>query len=176
MKPGPSQFNSLPTLRVSRQLPFSSYKDFFAVMESDLVQQLNAFSVSTPEEKLSNRLTSTHLQSRPAQAFFGGSTTTTTSTNNNNKPTSTSPSWLTEEDNKKQEEDQDEGWGDLPSVHSGISQDYQFGFNSILSSNYAPEPKRSVAPNSAFARFKHAPVSFTNASSSPPVFGQNSPQ
>ncbi|KAJ8663500.1 hypothetical protein O0I10_000742 [Lichtheimia ornata] len=152
-------------------------------MDSDLVQQLNAFSVSTPEEKLSNRLTSTHLQSRPAQAFFGGTTTTTTTaaTNNNSnskapQPMSASPSWLTEEDNKKQEEDQeDEGWGDLPSIHSGISQDYQFGFNSILSSNYAPEPKRSVAPNSAFARFKHAPVSFTNASS-PPIFGQDNPQ
>lgn len=159
---------------MSRQLPFSPHKDFFAVMDSDLVQQLNAFSVSTPEEKLSNRLTSTHLQSRPAQAFFGGTTTTTTNNSSSKtpQPTSASPSWLTEEDNKKQ----DEGWGDLPSVHSGISQDYQFGFNSILSSNYAPEPKRSVAPNSAFARFKHAPVSFTNASSSPPVFGQNSPQ
>ncbi|KAI7881308.1 hypothetical protein K492DRAFT_177143 [Lichtheimia hyalospora FSU 10163] len=151
-------------------------------MDSDLVQQLSAFSVSTTEEKLSNRLTSTHLHSRSAQALFGGTTATTNNNNssiqgsNSNAPqsTSTMPSWITEEDNNKQQEEQDEGWGDLPNIHSGISQDYQFGFNSILSSTYAPEPKRAVAPNSAFARFKHTPVSFTNASS--PMFGQNNPQ
>lgn len=147
-------------------------------MESDLVQQLSAFSVSTTEEKLANRLTSIHLNSRPAQALFGGTTTATTNNNNtvnNHTPqpmSTTEPSWMTKEDNTKQD---DEGWGDLPNIHSGISQDYLFGFNSILSSTYAPEPKRAVAPNSAFARFQHAPVSFTNVPTSP-VLEQNDPQ
>ncbi|KAI9491099.1 hypothetical protein BDB00DRAFT_513601 [Zychaea mexicana] len=132
----------------------------------DLSSQLDSVSFSTPEERLLKQLDSSarinSVFQRPKQ-----------------QPQSTAPVNTSEWNTPLRQLDSannniittsaghgDDGWGDLPPAYTAISHNSTFGFNSIIeadpSSPATASANTAVNPNSGFARFRNAPVSFTS--------------
>lgn len=141
--------------------------------EHDLSSQWQSFSISSEEEKLTNKLNQTHLvnrnnlftvPTRPENPITTTTTTTTNTTSQSKDPSDLVQQWGNSTTTNDQE---DEGWGKGPPGYTAISQGTYFGFNSIIetpavasmSTNNNSQPSQS----GAFSRFKDTPVSFTSA-------------
>ncbi|KAI8090116.1 uncharacterized protein B0P05DRAFT_529412 [Gilbertella persicaria] len=111
--------------------------------DNDLSHKLNAFSLSTTEEKVAHQLEHTHL-------------TTPSIFSVPNQPAT--QDWHTTQtpSNKTTEE----GWGEGPPSYTSVFQDTHFGFNSILHSPITPH---HPTEHKAFNQFKHKPVTFLSA-------------
>ncbi|OAD06031.1 hypothetical protein MUCCIDRAFT_182879 [Mucor lusitanicus CBS 277.49] len=154
--------------------------------QDNLSTQLNRFSISSGEDKITEALHKTHItatpkapsifslpsQPSPSQqqpAFYSGDVQNKTNYDGSTDTTSDwDPSsanhWNTTPPQTTVEED---GWGDGPPSYSSISQGTYFGFNSILEAPNAMLARPSHAETStnttAFSRFKHMPVTFASA-------------
>ncbi|CAO3663622.1 unnamed protein product [Rhizopus stolonifer] len=117
-------------------------------MDFDLNKQLQSFSISSEEEKITKGLKNAQLTDRNTSIFSVPKATTKTTNFQETQP--------------KQTEEED-GWGEGPPSYTSISQGTYFGFNSIIQSDILPTTT-TESPNEqqAFSRFKNKPVSFTS--------------
>ncbi|KAG1462189.1 hypothetical protein G6F56_005568 [Rhizopus delemar] len=121
-------------------------------MDFDLNKQLQSFSISSEEEKITKELENAQLTDRNTSIFSVPKATTNTTNFQETQP----------QPPPKQTEEKD-GWGEGPPSYTSISQGTYFGFNSIIQSDILPTTT-TESPNEqqAFSRFKNKPISFTS--------------
>ncbi|KAK4511427.1 uncharacterized protein ATC70_012642 [Mucor velutinosus] len=157
--------------------------------QDDLSKQLNSFSISSSEEKITEALNKTHIASTPTvpsifslpsqptqpspsqqPSFYSGDVQNKTNylntdTTSDWDPSSSSTShWNHTPSQTTVTED---GWGDGPPSYTSISQGTYFGFNSILEAPnaiLAHSTHANASTNTtAFSRYRGMPVTFASA-------------
>jgi len=155
--------------------------------QDDLSKQLDGFSISSGEEKITRALDKTHIASTstvpsifssssappPSQqpSFYSGhvqndNKADTTSDWDPSAAAASSSQW--NNNGSPQTATEQDGWGEGPPSYTSISQGTYFGFNSILEAPSAMLAHPSSQANSntnttAFSRFRNVPVTFTSA-------------
>jgi hypothetical protein len=145
--------------------------------QHDLTRQLQSFSISSEEEKVTQKLTNTYLEPTLITSIFSIPKTPQTTQTPQAPQQSTFPShsiqetnatdWSTKNTswilNDAQTQD-DDGWGAGPPSYTSISQGTYFGFNSIITPIIDNSSNSTELHNTqAFSRFKNKPVSFNSA-------------
>ncbi|KAI8356626.1 hypothetical protein EDC96DRAFT_576793 [Choanephora cucurbitarum] len=120
--------------------------------DKSIIHQLDSFSISTTEEKITRQLEATHLN-KPPSIF---------QVPNEPQQPQLQPKqeW---QPLSLEKETEDEGWGDGPPSYTSISQGTYFGLNSILQPTLYQPSTPSTTSSQAFSKFKHQPVSFVSA-------------
>ncbi|KAG2229617.1 hypothetical protein INT48_004078 [Thamnidium elegans] len=124
--------------------------------QNDLSTYWNSLSISSEEEKLTQKLNKTHLVNK-SNIFC----VPTPSQQTKDQPDlHTFKQW-----NDNNTTDEDEGWGKGPPGYTSITQGTYFGFNSIMETPVIATMSDPTQPSTseAFSRFKNTPVSFTSA-------------
>ncbi|GAA5795799.1 hypothetical protein HPULCUR_001161 [Helicostylum pulchrum] len=124
--------------------------------QNDLSAYWNSLSISSEEEKLTQKLNQTHLLNK-SNIF---SVPTPSQPTKDQSDLNTFKQW-----NDNSATDEDEGWGKGPPGYTSITQGTYFGFNSIMEAPVIAtmsDPTQS-STSGAFGRFKNTPVSFTSA-------------
>ncbi|KAG2196303.1 hypothetical protein INT46_005827 [Mucor plumbeus] len=152
--------------------------------QEDLSKQLNNFTISSNEEKLSQALDKAHLSSSSApsifslpqrqqppslpkqQPIYNGDVQNKTNYIDNDTTSDWDPAatsnWKSTNNNNHHESE--DGWGEGPPSYTSISQGTYFGFNSIMQSPDTVIANPSQLNNiQAFSRYKNMPVTFTSA-------------
>ncbi|CAO3650519.1 unnamed protein product [Mucor fragilis] len=140
---------------------------------NDLSKQLDSFSISSDQEKITRALDKTHIASTPI--FGAPSPSQQPSVYSGLMPNShadTTSDWdpaaaaAATASSHVPPAEQD-GWGEGPPSYTSISQGTYFGFNSILeapNAMLARPPQANASTNTtAFSRFRNAPVTFASA-------------
>lgn len=134
----------------------------------DLSHLLNTFSISTNEEKLTQQLDQTHLDSNKTPSIFNVQTTTSNQQQQQQwlpPQTNTNEQGWNPDTTVNNTSNEEEGWGDDPPAYTSISQGTYFGFNSIMQPEiYNRTTTSETTQNTtAFSKYKNKPVSFTSA-------------
>ena len=156
--------------------------------QEDLSKQLNSFTISSSEEKISQALDKAHLSYSPApsifslpqrqqqqqqqpslpnqQPIYNGDVQNKTNYIDNDTTSDWDPAatsnWKSTNNNNHHESE--DGWGEGPPSYTSISQGTYFGFNSIMQSPDTVIANRPQLNNTqAFGRYKNTPITFTSA-------------
>ncbi|GAA5811945.1 hypothetical protein MFLAVUS_005392 [Mucor flavus] len=129
-----------------------------ATDQNDLSSYWNSLSISSEEEKLTQKLDKTHLVHK--SNIFAVPTPAPSQPTKDQSDLNTFKQW-----NDNSATDEDEGWGKGPPGYTSITQGTYFGFNSIMEAPVIATMSNPTQPSTsgAFGRFKNAPVSFTSA-------------